>query len=242
MIKMSHYPLANLFHWYEILPDLQESMVIARALAYDEDQPGIVCPTKELCFRALEAMSPLDVKVVILGQDPYHTIGKANGLAFGYHQDYQGSLDSSLLNIMTELGVSSSDDRFDRSLITWAHQGVLLLNTRLTVLEGKPLSHAYSGSGNPSSPGWEKPIHRILTALARNKDIVWLLWGNEAKRCAKLAGLDLSSPNVIMTSHPCRFSHDRGDQPFTGSRCFEKVNTWLIRQGQAPINWLGDDL
>lgn len=189
-----------------------------------------VCPPRHLCLRALTELGPSDVRVVILGQDPYHTPGKANGLAFGYSDDYEGPTDSSMANIVSELRT----DLFDFSLSDWSQQGVLLLNTRLSVLEGKPMSHA--------SIGWEEPVSEILKWLDRQHGdrIVWLLWGREARLTAENAGIDASLPNVIATSHPCRYSHTSTSSPFTGSNCFNRANEYLVSIGSQPIRWYNE--
>lgn len=218
----------NLEQWVTIAPGLTPTWEkIYGAIERSSDH---VFPLVSRTFRALELVNPEHVKVVILGQDPYHTAGKASGLAFGYHPKYRGPTDSSLLNIITELGADPAT--FDRSLEPWANQGVLLLNTRLTVEEGKPLSHA--------DQGWEEPVGQILSFLADRAEIVWLLWGNEARDAAKAAGVLMGAPNTIVTSHPCRYSHQAGKAPFTGSHCFLRANAQLLRMSLPPINWKGD--
>lgn len=181
-----------------------------------------VTPKYENVFKALQLANSDDVRVVILGQDPYHTPGKASGLAFGFNRDYTGPIDSSMLNITKELGLDIKDVTRDwLTLESWSDQGVLLLNTRLTVEEGKPMSHV--------GLGWEPLVSEVLENLKDdNKDIVWLNWGSEAqKMCPK------DVINRIDTSHPCRFSNKSTSKPFTGSDCFYRVNKLL----KTSIGW-----
>lgn len=241
----------NLSKWVALSPGL----VKAANRAYSGIDRSFVCPEKERVFRAFEYFPPEQCRVVILGQDPYHTIlsgrHKASGLAFGYHPFYRGSLDSSLSNIREELirsGYSVPEDGLDkwRTLEHWAEQGVLLLNTRLTVEQGKPMSH----SGQ--NPGWKQPVAELIHALdqmhrnsssvgvvdgnpssiTQSREIVWLLWGNEAQKAA----LNVQGSR-ISTSHPCKFSHTNGKQPFTGSNCFVKVNEMLRSNNREEIKW-----
>lgn len=193
-------------------------------------------PPQERIYRALELLAPSDVRVVILGQDPYHTPGKASGLAFGYHPDYVGPVDSSLANILWEMGfIAGLPDSFDFSLEYLPPQGVLLLNSRLTVELGKPMSHA-------GILGWEQVVTAILKLLRNrtDKELIWLLWGREAQRTAQGAGIDLEAANVICTSHPSKYSATNGLHPFTGSNCFQRVNKYIRENDLGPeIRWIG---
>ncbi len=221
--------------WLSIAPDLEQVAEIVYG------RGGAICPPRDLCFRALEELPPYAVRVVILGQDPYYTPGKANGLAFGYHPEYEGPVDSSLYNILQEMGVDL--DSFDpgswhnwRNLLTLDHlpkQGVLLLNTRLTCIQHEPMSH--------SAVGWEKPISQVIQWLANRKQpVVWLLMGREADSTANRAGLDILGSHIIYTSHPSGLSARKGMTPFLGSKCFRRVNEILVAQGQKPIIWKGN--
>jgi uracil-DNA glycosylase len=196
----------------------------------------------------LELIAPEDVRVVILGQDPYHTPGKANGLAFGYNESYTGPVDSSLYNIIEEIessgypthhscnidGIEIFSALVDRSLESWARQGVLLLNTRLTVETGKPMSHA--------GIGWEPEITNVLRKIdeLHGDKVVWLLWGAEAIKSAEKAGVTTSRKNVIHTSHPCRFSNNATAHPFSGSHCFRRANEYLESVELNTIKWAGE--
>lgn len=209
---------ANWLSWAQIVPGL---MNVAEDIYARESN---VCPTPDRVFRAFELVGPEQVRVVILGQDPYHTVGKASGLSFGYHPDYKGSINSSMLNIIAELEACGYLVG-DLSLEGWAKQGVLLLNTRLTVEADKPMSHA--------GLGWEKELTKVLSYLA-DKKIVWLLWGAEARKAVEKHGVQ--GP-IISTSHPCKYSNKATDKPFTGSECFLKVNGELPYLGHELINW-----
>lgn len=195
---------------------------------------GEVYPPEELVFATFDEVSPEQCNLVILGQDPYHSPGKARGVAFGYHPDYRGTINSSLMNIIDEVhaGTPDSDmpkiyEKFDTSLRHWTAQGVLLLNTRLTVPHEQPMGHA--------GLGWEPLMAEALEKIVRWAQPPILAWGAEARKFALASG----AWTVVDTSHPCRYSASRGSKPFLGSKCFEKVNEALIAQGDEPINWTG---
>lgn len=233
----------NLVKWLQIAPNL----LTMRERAYlDELEGEVICPAKSDCLRALELVGPDQVRCVILGQDPYHSVEswpgpssvrKANGLAFGYHRDWNGGVDSSMRNIVAELG---NPETFDYTLEKWAGQGVLLLNTRLSVRAGSPMSHA--------DLGWESVVLDILRHIVymhpeTGRDIPWLLWGKEARDMAAAAGLSTTSsdPSVVITSHPCKFSHMRSTEnapAFTGSKCFTRINEYLKSINQEEIQWV----
>jgi uracil-DNA glycosylase len=188
-------------------------------------QPNSIFPEGKYIFRALD-LCPLDqVKVVILGQDPYPTKGHAHGLCFSV-EEHVKPLPKSLQNIYKELfndigkPVSSNG-----SLVSWAEQGVLLLNSVLTVVEGKPESHA--------GKGWERFTDAVIKVLAeQKKEIVYLLWGSKAQQ---KAGFVDQTENLVLTSvHPSPLSAHRG---FFGSGHFSKTNAYLTEKGKAPINW-----
>ena len=221
----------NLNSWKLIAPKLSE--IADRTYGRSET----IYPPRELVFTALQEVSPEDVRVVILGQDPYHSPGKggspgkACGRAFGYHPEYIGSTNSSLQNILIEVERDGYSKPADKSLAGWASQGVLLLNTRLTVEEDTPMSHA--------GIGWEEQIKLILKFLAEQTDkvIVWLAWGAEARKM--IGRLDIQSEMhlVLTASHPCRHSVDRGPKPFRNCGHFRLTNKWLESWGLEPINW-----
>lgn len=178
-------------------------------------------PPPALTFAALEQCQPEDTKVVIIGQDPYHTPGKADGLAFSIPESFGGRLDS-LGNIFKEIQNDIAQTRYKTSLDDWAAQGVLLLNTALTVPPGKPKAHA--------KIGWSELVTQVLHRL-NDSPRVFMLWGGPAQAYAK----HLATAHLILTSaHPSPLSCHRG---FFGSRPFSKANEWLIEQGQQPIKW-----
>ena len=180
-----------------------------------------VLPLPDLTFKALEQTQPQDVKVVIIGQDPYHTPGKADGLAFSIPENFGGKLDS-LGNIFKELRTDLQVNRSKTSLDDWAEQGVLLLNTALTVPPGKPKAHA--------KIGWTPLVVQVLKHLNQTPHVT-LLWGRPAHSYAA----HIQGDHLIHTSaHPSPLSAHRG---FFGSRPFSTANQWLIDQGHTPINW-----
>jgi len=189
----------------------------------NEYKTKTVFPPKEKIFNALNFV-PLDkVKVVIIGQDPYHTLGQADGLAFScFNGTPQPSLTNIFKEINADLGLTMSGNT---NLESWAKQGVLLLNTSLTVLQGQPASH--------SKIGWQtitKEIIRIVNKL--NQPIVFMLWGNHAKTFIE----DLNNPNhlVLTAPHPSPFSAYSG---FFGCKHFSKCNSFLIENAVTPIDW-----
>lgn len=188
-----------------------------------------VYPPRDELFKAFE-LTPLDqVKVVILGQDPYHGPGQANGLAFSVHPFLP--LPPSLRNIYHELEndlAVSCPNHGD--LQTWADQGVLLLNTCLTVEAGKAHSH--------KKFGWENFTQFIIKEISRSQEhVVFILWGNHAQTYKKY--IDCQRHKVIESTHPSPLSAYRG---FFGSRPFSKANADLIEWGLTPIQWRIDPI
>ena len=183
-----------------------------------------IYPKPEEYFSALN-LSPFDkVKVVILGQDPYHGAGQAHGLCFSVKPQVKAP--PSLVNIYKELqqdlGVEMASHGF---LEAWAKQGVLLLNNTLTVLAGKPASH--------KNQGWEDFTDKIIEILnQKKKNLVFLLWGRFAGE--KGAIVDSSKHYVLKAPHPSPYSADRG---FFGCRHFSKCNQYLKSKNLKPINW-----
>jgi len=186
----------------------------------------VVAPAPERVFAAL-ALTPLaNVKVVILGQDPYPTPGHANGLAFSYAGPLP--LPRSLVNIYRERG----DDLglpapANGDLTGWARQGVLLLNTALTVREGA------SKAGSHLLIGWGAVTDAVIASVSRERPhVVFLLWGNPAQ--AKRPLIDERRHLVLASAHPSPLSARRG---FFGSRPFSKANEWLAAKGETPVTW-----
>ena len=179
-----------------------------------------VLPAEENIFKALE-LTPFDkVKCVILGQDPYHTKGMAHGLAFSVLPHIK-NLPPSLRNIFRELqdDIGCVQPR-NGDLRTWAERGVLLLNTVLTVEEGKPLSH--------KNIGWEKLCFEVCKALSKRGGVVFLLMGKQA---AEYRGACENAP-CIVTPHPSPLS-----KGFLGSKPFSRVNEELKKLNIEPIDW-----
>ncbi len=181
---------------------------------------GTVYPPPKFIFRAFE-LTPFDkVKVVILGQDPYHGAGQANGLAFAVDPGVR--LPPSLQNIYKEL---KSDLGVVGNINNWAQQGVLLLNATLTVSEKNPGSH--------QKRGWEEFTDTVIKTLSDQKDhLVFILWGAYAQK--KGAVIDATKHLVIKSTHPSPFSAYSG---FFGSQPFSKCNEYLFSHGALPIVW-----
>ncbi|MFM2230204.1 MAG: Uracil-DNA glycosylase [Bacteroidota bacterium] len=182
-------------------------------------------PPKELIFNAFE-QCPLDqVKVVILGQDPYHGFGQANGLAFSVNDGVQ--FPPSLINIFKELASDCAIPiAISGNLERWASQGVLLLNSTLTVEENQAGSH--------QNKGWEQFTDAVIAKLSEEKSgLVFLLWGGFAKK--KGAKIDRTKHLVLETGHPSPLSANRG--LWFGNQHFSKTNTYLSANGQEPIAW-----
>jgi len=186
---------------------------------------GEVYPPRGMELRALELV-PFDaVRVVVLGQDPYHGEGQAHGLSFSVPQGVRTP--PSLRNIFKELDAEFGGEPRERGtdLTPWAKQGVLLLNAVLTVGKGKPGSHARLG--------WEELTDAIITALSeRREGVVFMLWGNFAR--AKAALVDHERHMVLEAAHPSPFSAHRG---FMGCGHFARANEHLRHLGGAPIVW-----
>lgn len=186
---------------------------------------AVIYPPQPL--RALE-LTPLSrVRVVILGQDPYHGPGQAEGLAFSVAPGVR--MPPSLRNIFREvrrdLGVQPPADG---SLAGWAAQGVLLLNACLTVEEGMPASHAHRG--------WEALTDDLIRRCSdAGPPKVFLLWGGHAQKKALL--VDRAKHLILCANHPSPLSATRGPVPFIGCGHFGKTNHWLAGQGVAPVRW-----
>jgi uracil-DNA glycosylase len=180
-------------------------------------------PGKEI-FRAFDCCCFDDVKVVILGQDPYHGAGQANGLCFSVRDGIR--MPPSLLNIFKEIQADLGKP-IPRSgdLERWAHQGVLLLNATLTVQSGTPGSH--------QNKGWEKFTDAVIKKISDEKEhVVFLLWGAYAQKKGEVINRDKHM--VLMSAHPSPFSADRG---FFGCKHFSKANQYLKSKGLKEIEW-----
>lgn len=190
-----------------------------------EYQNKTVYPPPSFIFRAFE-LTPFDkVKVVILGQDPYHEPGQANGLCFAVNKGVRPP--PSVANIFKEIKSDLGRDTNypDGDLTGWAEQGVLLLNATLTVEAHKAGSH--------QKKGWEQFTDAVVRVLSEKKEgLVFILWGNYAKQ--KGAGIDTTKHLVLSSPHPSPFAAYTG---FFGSQPFTKTNLYLTMNGQDEIKW-----
>lgn len=191
-----------------------------------EYKDEIVYPAPKYIFRAFE-LCPFDtVKVIILGQDPYHGKGQANGLSFAVSDGM--AIPPSLQNIFKEIESDLDKPLTHRSgdLSRWAKQGVLLLNATLTVRAKLAGSH--------QGKGWEQFTDAAIKALSDERDhLVFILWGNYAR--SKKTLIDWSKHLIIESPHPSPFSANNG---FFGSKPFSKANAYLEEHGEKPIDWL----
>ena len=212
--------------WDQILSVIENSNGFKVFLNHINDlyESETIYPAKENIFKALKLTPFKSVKVVIVGQDPYHGANEAHGLSFSVNKGIK--LPPSLQNIYKELKNDLNIDRGQSGDLTdWAKEGVLLLNTVLTVKKDKPASHR--------GIGWELLTDYIIKSLNNKEEpIVFILWGNFAKEKRKLI---TNKKHLILTStHPSPFSAYNG---FFGSIPFSKTNEFLIKNGIEPINW-----
>lgn len=199
----------------------------------------LVRPEPENFFKALKLTPVSSVKVIILGQDPYHSPGLAQGLAFSIPASIpinSREFPSSLRNISKALALEGFGSLANGDLHHWANQGVLLLNTALSVKLGEAGSH--------TSLGWKSLIERLLSALATQKPhLVWMLWGGHAQSKLPLieSGVDQL---VLQSSHPSGLGVYKTDKPFlkpggqASCEHFSKTNKWLIKHSLEPIQWV----
>ena len=212
--------------WNEILAEEMQKDYYQELQAFVEKRRAEVrvFPEEKNVFNALELTPFESVKVVILGQDPYHGFGQAHGLSFSVQKGTP--LPPSLKNIYKELQEDIGGELpTEGDLSHWAKQGVLLLNTVLTVEEGNANSH--------KGMGWEKLTNRLIESLNELKHpVIFILWGKPAQDKEKL----ITNPNhvILKSPHPSPLSAYRG---FFGSKPFSRVNDILIQHGQTPIRW-----
>ncbi|QGS51396.1 uracil-DNA glycosylase [Spiroplasma tabanidicola] len=208
---------ALVFNHYEIKNGI--SAVINKISDFNN-----VYPKKEDIFKVFKLLDFENVKVIILGQDPYHTKNVANGIAFSANKS--AKTPQSLRNIFKELKNDLYIDHFDNNdLSEWVKQGVLLINTSLTVVESNPGSHA--------DYGWKEIVLKIIKFLYnKNKNIIFCLWGNFAKNLYN--NLNINSDYVIISAHPSPFSYKRG---FANSKPFSRINSFLDNLGLEVIDW-----
>lgn len=212
--------------WLEALGDEFEKEYIAelREFLREEQRQYRVYPPNSLIFNAFNTTPFDEVKVVILGQDPYHGPGQAHGLSFSVQRGVR--IPPSLRNIYKELNQSLGVPiPRHGDLTSWAEQGVLLLNTLLTVREANPKSHA--------NRGWEQFTDRVIDELnERREGLVFVLWGTPARK--KAARVDSNRHRILTSVHPSPLSAKRG---FFGTNHFGQINDFLVSRGDTPINW-----
>lgn len=212
--------------WAEVLREEWEKPYIqelAGFVAHERSAPVPVYPPKPYVFNAFNH-TPFDqVKVVIMGQDPYHGQGQAHGLSFSVQKGVTQppSLKNIFKEIEDDLGIKPPSHG---NLEGWAKQGVLMLNATLTVRSGQPRSHY--------GKGWEQFTDSVITKLSARLDpVIFVLWGKSAQeKCAHLA----PHHYVLTSPHPSPYSANSG---FFGCRHFSKINELLTKQGKPPINW-----
>lgn len=212
--------------WKEALQSEFEKPYFAELVRYLHEEKAAgktIYPPGPLIFRAFDLTPLPDVKVVILGQDPYHQRGQAMGLSFSVPEGVKAppSLVNIFKEISTDLGITMSGSP---NLEPWARQGVLLLNAMLTVQEGLAGSH--------KAIGWQTFTDAVIrTVSERCNGVVFLLWGNFAR--AKKELIDLERHHVLEAAHPSPLAGGA----FFGCRHFSKTNEILISEGKTPINW-----
>lgn len=212
--------------WQELLKDKFNSLNFTRIVSFLNSQNSTIYPPKELIFNAFNLCKPSNLKVIIIGQDPYHNAGEAMGLAFSTPNNIKTP--PSLKNIFKELFDDLDCDIFtsrSSDLTSWANQGVLLLNTALTVEQNRPASH--------SKIGWQIFTAGVIRTInAKFDHCVFMLWGNHAKNLASL--IDSNRHMILKAAHPSPLA--RG--AFFGSRHFSQCNAYLLAHGKSQINWL----
>ena len=190
-------------------------------LISDNAEGKIVLPEPKNFFRAFDLCELNKVKVIIIGQDPYHTPGVPNGLAFSVNKNQK--LPPSLINIFRELESDLGVKNSSGDLSAWSRQGVLLLNTSLSVCAGLPASHA--------NIGWENFTNAVIEEIQKKKNMIFLLWGKHAQQKKAL----IQENNFILeAAHPSPLSANNG---FFGCNHFSKINNLLTSLGSDPIDW-----
>ena len=211
--------------WDEILSEEMKKEYFKKLGIFikTEYKNKVIFPPYENVFDALRFTDYDEVKVIILGQDPYHGLGEAHGLSFSVHDGVRKP--PSLQNILKELENDLNIKRDESDLTDWAKQGVLLLNSIMTVEKDKPLSH--------KDKGWELFTDAVIKKLnEREKLVIFLLWGSYAR--SKKEFITNKNHHIIESVHPSPLSAHRG---FFGSRPFSKINNILQKNNIDKINW-----
>ena len=220
-------PAPKLGEWSKALAPVVDSgkfVDLSTYLNWRESEGAVIYPQPHNVFASLKTVSPNEVRIVILGQDPYHGPGQAHGLAFSVQPgcDIPPSLRNMYKELEADLGHVPPAHGY---LQSWADQGVLLLNSLLTVEKSKPLAH--------KGKGWEVFTDAVIEHVSRESPpCVFMLWGNPARKKKSL--IDTDRHLVIESVHPSPLSATRG---FFGSRPFSRANEWLTRQGRQAIDW-----
>ncbi|MCH5305835.1 MAG: uracil-DNA glycosylase [Rikenella sp.] len=212
--------------WHELLAGEFDKPYFDRLTAFVREQymTRVVYPPAAHIFRAFNSCPADRLKVVIIGQDPYHNAGQANGLCFSVAAGtpFPPSLQNIFQEVCNDTGAPMP---LSGELDRWAEQGVLMLNAVLTVQAHTPTSHA--------GKGWEEFTDAVVRTLAQRKShVVYMLWGSYAQR--KAAGIDPAKNCILTAPHPSPLSAYRG---FFGCRHFSRANEYLVATGQQPIVW-----
>ena len=212
--------------WNQFLRDEFAKPYWADLQAYvaEERQHHSVYPPHDQVFSALHLTSYADTKVMLLGQDPYHGAGQAHGLCFSVQRGVRTppSLQNIYKELLDDLGIAVPGHG---NLESWARSGVLMLNTTLTVRAGQAASH--------QKHGWETFTDEVIKVVSAKTDpVVFILWGNAARRKTEL--IDRGRHTVIESPHPSPFSAHNG---FFGSKPFSRTNAALVAAGRSPIDW-----
>lgn len=218
------------FEWQFFLAEVINEPFFEELSAFVESayQNRTCYPAKENIFKIFHLLKLQEIKVVILGQDPYHGFGQAQGLSFSVPSDLK--LPPSLLNVYKEMSQSSGQMiPYSGDLHYLANQGVFLLNAILTVEENKPGSHR--------NKGWEIFTNAVISQIsAQNHQVVFLLWGSFAQKKSKW--IDAKRHLILTTGHPSPMSANQGK--WFGNNHFELTNAFLIKHNKKPIKWLID--
>ena len=219
--------------WKELLKDefkKEYFLRIVDLLKTERESNQKIYPPGPLIFNAFNTSELQKIKVIILGQDPYHGAGQAHGLSFSVQKGIKPP--PSLINIYKEIenDLGVKNPRTYGNLTSWANQGVLLLNASLTVRADNPNSNA--------GIGWHIFTDKIIELLSqKKKNLVFILWGNFAKQKEIL--IDSEKHLILKSAHPSPFSVDKG---FYGCKHFSKTNEYLVKNGIQPINWKIDEV
>lgn len=218
--------MSDLFTWNRVFQEykLLEDLGYLKQKVAEQRKVVRIFPNDEDILQAFQLTEFNEVKVVIVGQDPYHGFGQANGLAFSVNPGIR--IPPSLLNIFKEIQIELDIPiPLTGDLSRWAKQGVFLLNTILTVQESLPLSHQHLG--------WQKITHKAIELLSEQREnLVFLLWGNQARQLESL--INGEKHLILKSVHPSPLSVNRG---FWNNQHFSKTNEYLINNGLVPIEW-----